>query len=277
MNYDDGSEDFMEVFGPWEPPSLDHFAASRLKIQRAKKHIDDIKALLVAFTKSDFYTVSVEKNVERRTNYLRFDVEKLPFPFYDAALLVGDTLHNLRSALDLVYYGMVSNPTKWTRFPIFDTRETLVGALNTALKKKQISQDIYDLVLNTIQPYYAGNYSLWALHDLNIRDKHQLLVPVVKFLQFMGVCLEDDKHRPVNPGKIYIMDASSRIRLPPNVNITLKEKGHATAVVLFDFGTPFDAQPVVPSLTGIAEEVTRTVKAFELLSGGIRDGADTHP
>src|SRR5271170_4894958 len=117
------SQEPVETFGPWEPPVLDHFSASRLKIERARKHIDDVDALVLTFVNSDFYAISVEDNVERQAQFLRFDINKSPFPFHKAALHVGDALHNLRSALDLMCYGIVRSPTKWTRFPIRDTRE----------------------------------------------------------------------------------------------------------------------------------------------------------
>jgi len=265
MDEEKASEEFAEVFGPWEPPILDHFSASRKKIERAKKHIEDLNSLLAAFVSSDFYTVSVEKNIQRRAHFLRFDIDKSPFPFHDAALVVGDALHNLRSALDLLYYGTVVNPSNWTRFPIFDTREILVDRIGGALKKKQITSSVHDLILDTVKPYHAGNYTLWALHDLNIRDKHQLLVPVVKLFKFYGVRLEDDKQAPVNGRTFYLMDASSRIRLPDCTTVILKEKGHASGVILFDFGTAFQNESVIPALNGVAEEVTRTIEAFEAL------------
>jgi hypothetical protein len=263
------SQEPVEVFGPWEPPLLDHFSASRLKIERAEKHINDITALVLAFVSSDFYAISVEKNIQRRAHFLRFDIDKSPFPFHDVALLVGDVLHNLRSALDLLYHGTVVNPSNWTRFPIFDTREKLVDSIETALEKKQINRSVYDLILDRVKPYHAENYTLWALHDLNIRDKHQLLIPVAKFFRFDGVRLEDDKQAPVNERVFYMMDASSRIKLPEASSITLKDKGHATGIILFDFDTAFQNEPVIPTLHGIAEEVTRTVVAFKMLALGI--------
>lgn len=264
MNDATPSQEPIEVFGPWESPALDHFAASRLKTKRAEKHIADIEALLSNFIKSDFYTVSIEKDARQGTNKLRFDIVEA-FPFYDAALLVGDVLHNLRSALDVLYYGTVHGPSNWTRFPIRDTREELITALGAALKKQQIGNAVHDLILDTIKPYNTGNYTLWALDDLNIRDKHQLLIPVVKYLRFDGVRLEDDQQRPVNEHIFYMMDASSRIRLPDDLNITLKDKGRASGAIIFDFGTAFQTEPVIPTLHGIAIEVSRTIEVFQML------------
>jgi hypothetical protein len=250
-----------------EPP--DHFSASRLKVKRAKQHIDDINSALTEFLNSDFYTVSVDKDFEKGSNHLCIDIKPTPFPFHGAALVIGDALHNLRSALDILYYGFVSGPTDWTSFPIRDTRDELVIPLNSALEKKQITSVIYDLILDDVKPYAAGNHALWGLHNLNITDKHQLLIPLLKLFRFDGIRLEDDKHSPINERKPYFMDESSRIRLPSDINIYVKDKGHVTAAVLFDFGTIFENKAVVPTLHSIAVEVTRTIEAFALLDGGI--------
>jgi hypothetical protein len=251
-------------FASYEDPP-DHLSSSRLKVKRAKQHIDDIDSAVTGFLNSDFYAISVDKNVETGSNHLCIDIKPTPFPFYGAALIIGDALHNLRSALDILYYGFVSGPTNWTRFPIFDTRETLVNAIDSALEKKQITSTVYDLILDGIKPYAAGNHSLWGLHDMNIRDKHQLLIPLLKLFRFDGIRLEDDKGYLIPQKRPYIMDESSRIRLLPNRNFTVQDKGHASAAVLFDFGTAFENKAVVPTLEGIANEVERTIEAFDAL------------
>ena len=50
----------------------------------------------------------------------------------DAALITGDALHNLRSALDLLFYQAMHESTgttdKYTRFPIRDERRNLCSS-----------------------------------------------------------------------------------------------------------------------------------------------------
>src|ERR1019366_1892034 len=95
------------------------FSASRRKVERAMKHIHDLNELLVTFSQSDFYTVSVEEY--KGSNHVRIDIDKSGFSIIDAALSVGDALHNLRSALDMLYYQAMHEATgltdQWTRFP----------------------------------------------------------------------------------------------------------------------------------------------------------------
>jgi uncharacterized membrane protein len=77
----------------------------QLKIERAEKHIRDLNALLETFVNSDFYSVSVY--ADRGENYIGFEFNKFKFPLIEAALIVGDVLHNLHSALDILYYRAV--------------------------------------------------------------------------------------------------------------------------------------------------------------------------
>jgi hypothetical protein len=194
------------------------------------------------------------------------------FPGDEIALTIGDVLHNLRSALDLLWYQVVlkcnGTPTKWTRFPVRDTRQELISPLKGALEKKQISVPIFNFVLNDIKPYQTGNPLIWSLDDLNIRDKHQLLIPVLKFMALVDVRLENEKGIQLYANQVWFMDESGRIRLKDAdySRVTVKDKGRVTAAVIFDMGVPpFESEPVIATLSRITEEVTRTVQAFELL------------
>lgn len=248
------------------------FLASKLKIERAEKHIADIVSLVSNFTQSDdFHSVRIEYNARQRTNHLRVDMLTSRFPGDDIALTIGDALHNLRSALDLLWYQVVlecnGTPTKWTRFPVRDTRQELIVPLNSALEQKQITLGIRHFVLNDVKPYATGNPLIWSLDDMNIRDKHQLLIPVLQMMALVDLRLEDDKGLPIYTNQVWFMDESGSIRLKDAdySRVTVKDKGHLTAAIIFDLGVPFQSEPVVVTLTRITEEVTRTVQAFELL------------
>ena len=222
------------------------FHASKLKIERAKKHILDLNALLTNFLASDFYSVTVEKESQYGLSLLKIDFDETQFPSDGAALIIGDALHNLKSALDLLYFQVVSHggvTTKYTMFPIRNTRQELIGPLKNALETHQISSAVHDFILDTVKPYKAGNYPLWAVHDLNVWDKHQLLIPVLKLMRFVGIRLETNEHTPVNEGSIYYLDSPCYITLPDDRPITLKDKGHAAGNILFGLGLAYEGQP----------------------------------
>ena len=172
------------------------FPSAQSKIQRANKHIRDLNSMLSEFGDSEFYELTVEFDPIRKTNHLRFDIDASGFTT-DAALITGDVLHNLRSALDILYYEVVAEGTgtRWTRFPICDKRGDLIRRLDAALSSHQVSIGMHDFIIDTIKPYQDGNYALWALHDLNILDKHKLLIPAMQVVRFEGVRLEDELRR----------------------------------------------------------------------------------
>jgi hypothetical protein len=222
----------------------------------------------------------IEYDPERREQFICFDIDLRNFPLDDCALIIGDAVQNLRSALDLMWYRVMrlckGTPSRHTKFPIFDAEHDLINAVNQALEKQQIISDVHKLVMRGIRPHQAGNFTLWALNELSIRDKHETLIPVMKIMGFFDVALEDEEHRAVGRGN-FVMDESSRIKLtypsgdtnagkPVTQRVTMKTKRRTSANVLLDVGVPaFEARAVFPALKGVSEEVERTIDAFEML------------
>jgi hypothetical protein len=97
------------------------------------------------------------------------------------SLLIGDAAHNLRTALDFLAYALArdANPgvdLGQIYFPISESFAKYQSGLRG--KTKGIPQAAID-ALSLIQPYGGGNDDLWGLHQLDIIDKHRLLVTTV--------------------------------------------------------------------------------------------------
>jgi hypothetical protein len=249
------------------------FRESRLKIKRADKHIADINSLLQSFIDSDFYDLAIDKGADSGENFLRVAIRE-GLPAEDYALIIGDALHNLRSALDLAFYQSVilcgGTPTKWTRFPVADTREELKSRLNSALKEQRISRVLSNILLDVVKAYKSGNGALWTLHDWNITDKHQLLIPVLKLVILTQVSFEDEQNRPLPNlrSEFFFGEESGFAYLgAKGINVKVKNKGHASADILLAQDILNKIQAVVPTLRGIAEEVTKTVDLLENFFG----------
>lgn len=250
------------------------FEHSDEKVKRAKKHIYDLVTLMQEFANSDFYDISV-KEVRWTHGWLRNELVVTLDPEFEfrtqAALIIGDVLHNLRSALDLMYFQIVRAGTasSKTRFPILDGREQFGHIFNSAFKQQQITDGIANFILDTIKPYETGNRSLWALHKLNIRDKHELLIPLFKLVRIRQICLINEHNIPFEYPPV-LVSHSFGTYLPeeeygryPKVH----DKGKAATGIGFEFGVPFAGESVICTLNGIAEEVTRTVEAFRKFLG----------
>jgi hypothetical protein len=76
------------------------FHGPRLKVERAKKHIDDFNQEIIEFTGRDPYGIIEDRDSQPGKLVIRY-VVRAPPP-HTWPLLVGDAIHNLRSALDLL-------------------------------------------------------------------------------------------------------------------------------------------------------------------------------
>lgn len=237
------------------------------------KHINDLNQLLIDFSASEFYSVRVQEHKGRNCVFVVFVRQ---FSTGGAALIIGDVLHNLRSALDLMYYRVFHDVTgkadRFTQFPIRNEREKLVSAINGGLKEKGLANDrnactLRDFLVDIVKPYETGNWPLWALHDMSITDKHQLLIPTFKIMRFTDIRLEDE-HGDVflADGQPYFTEDSYRFRVERDGELKVHDKGHAATTVVFGMGVPFTNKPVIPSLTQLAKAVTSTIEAFEALN-----------
>ena len=73
------------------------FKSARLKVERANKHILELNSVLQGFTNTDFYDLSTKKDPNTGHDVLQFRILKsIPEVM---APIIGDAIHNLRSAL----------------------------------------------------------------------------------------------------------------------------------------------------------------------------------
>lgn len=149
----------------------------RLKLCRARHHIGDLDAPLSAFWKTNPYEVFEEVDVKTRQSIYRVRVNNDPPPLLSA--IAGDAFHNMRSALDLLIRQLVIANNKTPRkeaFPISNS-ETDFDPSGIGTVRGRISVDA-EKVLRDLKPYKGGNDLLWGLHQLDIIDKHRLLLVV---------------------------------------------------------------------------------------------------
>ncbi len=144
------------------------------KIQRAEKHIADYRAALQSFKGTNPYEIVRQPQIQ--SGQIVYDVNRVdPVPLPIRAI-AGDAIQNLRTALDYLACALVPAPTKDTYFPILKQAPT-PNQIKTAFdgKIKGASQPVIDKVAG-LNPYHGGNDVLWRLHELNKRDKHNLVV-----------------------------------------------------------------------------------------------------
>jgi hypothetical protein len=242
------------------------FRGARLKIGRANQHINDLYLQSREFAKTGPYSVFVEADPETGDSVLRISMDQ-PAP-EGVLLIVGDALHNLRSALDFAMSDIEFETTgirdPHTTFPMRNTRNELVTAVNGGLKKKA-PKAVIDHIVKVVQPYKGGNADpLWSLHALDIEDKHRLLIAKNDVTYIRNIHCKDGRGQYfVIPEWAIIYPRSTRYRCVGRKDVQVANKGRASFGIVFGDGMPLYGKPILPALTNLSNFVSETVDGLE--------------
>ncbi len=242
------------------------FHGARLKIQRAVKHINDLNVILTEFSQRRTHEVIVEHDPNGGDDLLKVRaIEILPDSF---SLTLGDALHNLRASLDYVIaeieFTFNGTRSDYTRFPIDQSRDALIGRLDGGLAKRTPKQ-VIDCIVQTIQPYTGGNGDfICSLNNLDIEDKHRLLIAKTEFKYIDGILLVDDKGKEIRIGTWQLRNDLVAAHRPAGLrNSKVEDHGKASSEVLFGDGLPFAGLTIVPALRKLTKLVAATVDEIE--------------
>jgi hypothetical protein len=149
----------------------------KLKIQRADKHIQELRVALASFYKenSDF----CKREVDPQSGDEIIKVVSVPEVPPIISVIAGDALQNLRSALGhLVYQIVILNPAITSRKDIYFPFGESLNDYMSSDRRRVIAQASAEAVkrIDALKPYKGGNDLLWQLSRLNNVDKHRLLL-----------------------------------------------------------------------------------------------------
>ena len=242
------------------------FNSARLKVQWANAYIDDLNRMFDDFLKSDFYTFSNE--LDAQTGQYRISVtNKASLPVV-VSLLLGDIIHNLRTALDHAATAIASNGSD-VYFPFHKDIINLITPDGVIVcgKAKLIEKAVPKLgmfIINEIKPYCAGNPFLWKLTKLDAIDKHKFLVPTI---QVTSVTAHDLYNSENN---ISIGQATGTVGAGGTVNVLgvfakleIRGKIEPSFEILFGKDTFFEDQPIIETLFNISNAVSETLSRIE--------------
>jgi len=155
------------------------FEGSNTKLARSLKFIDELEAALDEYNGND--PVSGKYVMTNGAPQIRLDWKGMdPVP----GAILGDAIHNLRSALDLMASELARINAKDDSdvyFPFASSATYFEQAVRSKNFHKA-GQDAIDL-LRTFAPYKGGNECLRAIHDLDIRDKHTAIIDTQKTME----------------------------------------------------------------------------------------------
>lgn len=242
----------------------------RLKVERANRHIDEIFSVTTPLCK-DWYTFRVEAdvlppNAKPSSFTLRYRPTQ-PIP-EKIGLIIGDAVHNLRSALDHLATGIRTGMV-WKsdgHFPMRKRREDLIAPSGDPIEdlaaiEAALPGSIH-LLLDNIRPKNGSNEALWSFHDLNNSDKHRLILPTITVAEATGLDIPAFGLRNCGVGS----DAAKPFDgITANTPFAIQNDFNLSVDVKFGKGTVFENKPVIPTLTQICGLVGYTIDEFERL------------
>jgi hypothetical protein len=264
-------------------------SGSRAKVQRAKEQFRDLIAKASDFVGLNPYGVVTEDNLKTGERIWRARVSRQIPPEW--SLVVGDIVHNLRAALDYTAWQLErlngQAEKRSTQFLVWDkgaARPTTASAVREqeTLRKAQIRTfgEAAMALMESLQPDSRGNpnwrlHPLWMLHQLDIWDKHKLLVivggTVINAETTIGGPGEDVHIDYLSVGSpqmavVPIADGTELMRLKlgadtPNVEV----KSKFASFVAFSKEGPGQGRPVLETLDQLISFVDQTLTLFAAL------------
>lgn len=232
------------------------FPGPHLKVKQAQKHTECLKRVLTA------YAARVKFGF-RKADIPETDLVSWTFVFSepppeDVSPLIGDAIHNLRSALDLMICDVArlrGEGIDRLAFPFASEEQRL----DKEIKNRDIARlgnDIVDLV-KAEKPYPEGNKALSGLHELDIMDKHHMILTAYEAAPFGDIQMGP---MSIFPGGIMHMMPGGSITLARGNRLAFKQQGEVTAI--FPNVSPFPRAPVLDVLNDLTKLVTEVIDRF---------------
>jgi hypothetical protein len=263
-------------------PSADDLAhAPRLKIERAKQHIRDLSGKINAFlAERPFKFVVRHQPKAKRMTYLSKRDKPIPDTF---ALIAGDAIHNLCSALDLTIYNLAADKApddarRALMFPFAGKPERLDHRIQST--QVHFAGTYVVETIRNLQPYPGGNQILCGLHELNSRDKHRLLIltertarvdasdlplvlpghPITKYGLQSAVWFDHASAEELVFYEVLGVDYFDQIKARgSDADFEIEANVQPPFLITFGEGQPFEFQPVVAQLNVCANSIEKTV------------------
>jgi hypothetical protein len=241
--------------------------SARLKLDRAKHHIGDLKAAFDAFVQTHSHTLAVgsDPNTGEITVELRFN-EQIPT---NISLILADAVHNLRTALDHAMWELMGldggTQDKHTTLPTGDTRQNYESRCN-GIKTPRGDTKKFLVGLATYKGGAGGE--IYAMHQLDNREKHTIITPLaslvrisrMKFVDPHGRVIADMADSSFGPGP----DGRVRVaRMGPGITVEFDQNAERTIEIFFRDVEGFRFKRIVPTLMHLADAVSDCLGQFE--------------
>lgn len=247
------------------------FEAPRLKIARARRHINELESTVNQYLAAEPFAIIVEDAaLDLGVPHWAWTVRiSMPVPS-DLSTIIGDVVHNLRSALDLLANDLVrlnGQSTKSVYFPFADSERGLSEMIKSRHFDRAGSEAVK--LLKSLGPWKGGNIGLRAIHDLDVKDKHQALIPSAQAftLDLTGLVPKNADPESVKKlkswGSKITHDGQVAVFLPAGWGLTLGTKVKANYALGLDIEGDLGSHELIRLLNEFARIVEGIVGEFE--------------
>jgi hypothetical protein len=238
---------------------------SRLKLKRARRHIAELEGEIAELIERQPY--AIVPDCDDPCSY-GLKIRALGDVTEPLSPIVGDVIHNLRAALDLLACGLVGRKGENTR-KVYFPFSTSASTFDEALQKSRIGRAGSDVVdaIRSLKPYRDGDTALWGLHGLDIEDKHRALIllavagpgELLVFDEEFGYTTLATGLIPLEDGAIVGYDNTHDPKDP-----RFSEYFEVSFRIVFGGTGPFSNSDVRETLLGLCQLVGTTIKRFDL-------------
>jgi hypothetical protein len=255
---------------------LPPFEGSKRKIARANKHIAELESLVADFASKVVLNFEREDQGENWLWLPRFSMPPPP----DVPLIMGDAVHNLRTALDVMICDLArlrgANTRTRLDYPFEENELKLDEKLSGPKSKyKRLGPDIHAAIKST-KPYKEkGSIGLRGLHELDMWDKHEIILPTYLVARARMPVMEHIAKMTGHPlmkmlarGGYYPVHEDSKLSLRKDLDPT-KELDFSISKPTPQLppGLPFAEKPILEVLNGLSKMTTQIVSHFETKFG----------
>lgn len=245
------------------------FEGAYLKLERAKQHIRDLEAVCKAYVDTRPYGYRIHGKADKwaRLTVSVYFTESMPSGL---GVVLGDVVHNLRSALDHAVWELIGldagTQDRFTKLPSGDDRISFEASARGTKTPRQDTKDF--LVHLAIYPDGRGD-PLHGLNLLNNADKHRIITPVARSATVSGIATMDLKTgQRFEVGPVASdPDTNDNIAVFtgfPGHGIDANQEFQLSFEICFGETDAFPEQPVIPTLLHLAEAVNGTLGQFAL-------------
>lgn len=219
-----------------------------MKVLRAHEHLKTIKSEIARLEADQPYSLIREPDPVLGGEVIRYEpdpAKMVRVTFFQ--VIMPDLVHNLRSALDQIAYGLAKPPSRKTAFPIWldestHPRYSFKGIVGQAQIANMPAAAVAEM--ERMQPYnrLKDRDPLWLLQQLWIDDKHRYIpaMPQYSFGHLLDVQAErpEDLLTEADLARLPTDPETVLFRVPPGSKATVAFHPKTTLRIRFDAAIP---------------------------------------